>query len=170
MQDRLVSDVTPEQATFKSVLLPIALDDNKMAIESHIIGFYQAVSTDKALRDASTEAEKLLDDFSIESSMREDVFGLVDAVLQKKETLDAESQRLLEKEHKSHEAQYLQRKATGESELVGAPAAGHSPPEDSLRRRSSQESLGSQRGVDDQDGPAKWVERAMSERQQPVRQ
>lgn len=76
----------------------------------------------------------------------------------------------LEKEHKSHEAQYLQRKATGESELVGAPAAGHSPPEDSLRRRSSQESLGSQRGVDDQDGPAKWVERAMSERQQPVRQ
>ncbi|KAL5438554.1 hypothetical protein PMIN05_005758 [Paraphaeosphaeria minitans] len=73
-----------------------------MAIESHIIGFYQAVSTDKALRDASTEAEKLLDDFSIESSMRDDVFKLIDAVLKKKESLDPESQRLLEKDHKSY--------------------------------------------------------------------
>ncbi|KAF1980217.1 zincin [Bimuria novae-zelandiae CBS 107.79] len=102
VQDALVKDVTPEQANFKNVLLPVAHDDNEMAIESHIIGFYQAVSMDKALRDASTEAEKLLDDFSIESSMREDVFRLVDAVLQKKESLDAESQRLLEKDHKSY--------------------------------------------------------------------
>ncbi|KAL1592364.1 metalloendopeptidase [Paraconiothyrium brasiliense] len=102
IQDGLVKDVTTASANFKNVLLPVALDDNKMAIESHIIGFYQAVSTDKALRDASTEAERLLDDFSIESSMREDVFKLVDAVLQKKESLDAESQRLLEKDHKSY--------------------------------------------------------------------
>ncbi|KAL5388130.1 hypothetical protein DPSP01_003120 [Paraphaeosphaeria sporulosa] len=102
IQDAIVKDVTAASANFKNVLLPVALDDNKMAIESHIIGFYQAVSTDKALRDASTEAEKLLDDFSIESSMREDVFKLVDAVLKKKESLDAESQRLLEKDHKSY--------------------------------------------------------------------
>jgi metallopeptidase MepB len=102
IQDGLVKDVTIDRAVFKNVLLPVALDDNKMAIESHIIGFYQAVSTDKALRDASTDAEKLLDDFSIESSMREDVFKLVDAVLQKKESLDPESQRLLEKDHKSY--------------------------------------------------------------------
>jgi metallopeptidase MepB len=73
-----------------------------MAIEAHIISFYQAVSTDQKLRDASTEAEKLLDDFSIESGMREDVFALVDAVLEKKETLQPESQRLLEKDHKSY--------------------------------------------------------------------
>ncbi|KAF2442931.1 zincin [Karstenula rhodostoma CBS 690.94] len=102
IQDGIVKDVSPESANFKNVLLPVALDDNKMAIESHIIGFYQAVSTDKALRDASTEAEKLLDDFSIESSMREDVFKLIDAVLKKNESLDAESQRLLEKDHKSY--------------------------------------------------------------------
>ena len=102
IQDALVKDVTPADASFRNVLLPVALDDNKMAIESHIIGFYQAVSTDKTLRDASTDAEKLLDDFSIESSMREDIFKLVDAVLQKKESLDPESQRLLEKDHKSY--------------------------------------------------------------------
>lgn len=102
IQDAIVKGVSPASANFSNVLLPVALDDNKMAIESHIIGFYQAVSTDKALRDASTEAEKLLDDFSIESSMREDVFQLVDAVLKKKEALDPESRRLLEKDHKSY--------------------------------------------------------------------
>lgn len=94
--------VTPESASFANVVLPMAHDDNKMAIESHIIGFYQAVSTDKKLRDASTEAEKLLDDFGIESSMREDVFNLVDAAFKKNEIIDPESKRLLEKDYKGY--------------------------------------------------------------------
>ncbi|KAF4552950.1 Peptidase family M3-like protein 1 [Elsinoe fawcettii] len=102
VQDDATAKYKPSDATFKEVLLPMALDDNKMAIESHIIGFYQAVSTDPKLRDASTEAEKLLDDFSIESSMREDVFQLLQGVLDKKEKLDSESQRLLEKSHKGY--------------------------------------------------------------------
>ncbi|KAF2113429.1 thimet oligopeptidase [Lophiotrema nucula] len=102
VQDSIVKNISPEKASFKDVLLPSAHDDNKMAIEAHIIGFYQAVSTDSKLRDASTEAEKLLDDFGIESGMREDVFKLIDAVLQRKEELDPESQRLLEKDHKSY--------------------------------------------------------------------
>ncbi|KAF1960807.1 zincin [Byssothecium circinans] len=102
VQDSIVRDITADKATFENAILPVARDDNKMAIESHIIGFYQAVSTDKALRDASTEAEKLLDDFGIESSMREDIFTLVDAVLKKKEELEPESKRLLEKDHKSY--------------------------------------------------------------------
>lgn len=97
-----MKEVTPETATLENVLLPVAYDDNRMAIESHIIGFYQAVSTDQKLRDASTESEKLLDDFSIESSMREDIFNLVEAVSQKHVKLDPESQRLLEKDHKSY--------------------------------------------------------------------
>ncbi|PVH91384.1 metallopeptidase MepB [Periconia macrospinosa] len=101
VQDAIARDITPESATFENTILPTARDDNKMATESHIIGFYQAVSTDKALRDASTEAEKLLDDFGIESSMREDIFKLADAVFKKNETLDPESRRLLERDHKS---------------------------------------------------------------------
>ncbi|KAF2489515.1 zincin [Lophium mytilinum] len=102
VQDGIVRDVTPETATFANVTLPMARDDNKMAIESHIIGFYQAVSTDQKLRDASTEAERLLDDFGIESSMREDVYKLVDAAFKASEALDPESKRLLEKDHKSY--------------------------------------------------------------------
>ncbi|KAI5366057.1 putative peptidase M3A/M3B catalytic domain, neurolysin/Thimet oligopeptidase, domain 2 [Septoria linicola] len=105
LQDQVVKDITPETASFSNVELPFARDDNNMALEAHIIGFYQAVSTDAKLRDASTEAEKLMDDFSIESSMREDIFKLVDAAFKRQkddQSLDAESRRLLEKDHKGY--------------------------------------------------------------------
>ncbi|KAI9750644.1 MAG: hypothetical protein M1815_001679 [Lichina confinis] len=102
LQDKLVSDVSPEKASFDNVLLPLAYDENESSIESHIICFYQAVSADQPLRDASTQAENLFNDFGIESSMREDVFRLVGAALDKKEDLDPESRRLLEKMHKDY--------------------------------------------------------------------
>ncbi|TKA63376.1 hypothetical protein B0A55_11424, partial [Friedmanniomyces simplex] len=105
LQDRIVKDVSSEKAEFKSVLQPFAQDDNHMSLETHIIGFYQAVSTDAKLRDASTEAEKKMDDFAIEASMREDIFKLVDSVFKKQkddQKLDSESRRLLEKDHKGY--------------------------------------------------------------------
>lgn len=71
--DSMVKDVSTHKANFKNTELRMALDDNEMTLEYHIISFYQAVSTDKALRDASTEAEKEFEDFAIEASMREDV-------------------------------------------------------------------------------------------------
>ncbi|GAM37137.1 Prd1 homolog [Talaromyces pinophilus] len=101
-QDDVANGVKPEDATFANALLPLAHDENAMTLEAHIIGFYQAVSTDQKLRDASSEAEKLLDDFGIETAMREDLFKLVDAALKKNEELDPESRRLLEKEHKDY--------------------------------------------------------------------
>ena len=95
-----MAEVKAGDASFKSVVLPIAQDDDNASLESHILGFYQAVSPEKALRDASTEADKLLDDFAIEMNMREDVYKLVDAVFGKREMLEPESQRLLEKQRK----------------------------------------------------------------------
>ncbi|KAJ5216583.1 uncharacterized protein N7498_002990, partial [Penicillium cinerascens] len=100
IQDKVVAEIKPEAATFANVLRPLAQDENVMALEAHILGFYQAVSTDQKLRDASSKAEELMDEFFIESAMREDVYKLVDAALNKKESIDPESQRLLEKEHK----------------------------------------------------------------------
>ena len=76
----------------------MAQDDNRVALQSHIIGFYQYISPDEGLRNASTDAEKMFDDWGIEASMREDIFQLVDAVFQRDETLDPESRRLLEKD------------------------------------------------------------------------
>ena len=102
VEDRIVAEVKPEDASFENAMLPIASDENQGALENHIIGFYQSVSTNQELRDASTKAEEMMDDFSIESSMREDVYKLVEAALKKGEKLDPESQRLLEKTHKDY--------------------------------------------------------------------
>ncbi len=102
--DKITTEVKPEEATFENVLAPIADDENLGALESRIIGFYQAVSSDAALRDASSKAEEKMDEFNIEVGMREDVFKLVDAIHKggKGEALDGESKRLLEKEWKGY--------------------------------------------------------------------
>ncbi|KAK3678268.1 metalloendopeptidase [Recurvomyces mirabilis] len=105
LQDRIVKDVKPEEASFDNVILPFARDDDQMSLETHIIGFYSAVSTDSKLRDASVAAEKQMDEFAIDSVMREDVFKLVDAVYKKQKDdkdLEAENRRLLEKDHKGY--------------------------------------------------------------------
>lgn len=102
VQDKIVASVKPDDASFDNVMRPIAVDENTVALQSHILCFYQAVSANQDLRNISTEAEKLFDDFSIESSMRDDVYKLVEAALRKSEKLEPESQRLLEKEHKSY--------------------------------------------------------------------
>lgn len=100
VQDGIVADVSPQNASFASVMKPLAHDENVMSLESNILCFYSAMSTEQKLRDASSKAEEMMDEFFIESSMREDVFQLVGAVLQKNEQLDPESRRLLEKEHR----------------------------------------------------------------------
>jgi metallopeptidase MepB len=102
MLDKIAKDVTPQSATFANVVLPMAEDENTAGLEARIIGFYQAVSTNQELRDASSKAEEIMDEFNIEASMREDMFKLVDAAYQKGEDLDPESKRLLEKERKSY--------------------------------------------------------------------
>ena len=101
-QDELVAAIKPSDATFQNSVLPGTRDEDQLGLEVNILGFYQAVSSSAELRDASTEADRLLNDFSIESSMREDVYKLHDAVLKKGEKLDPESQRLLEKSYKNY--------------------------------------------------------------------
>ncbi|KAK4188731.1 Saccharolysin [Podospora australis] len=126
--DKLVADIKPAEdpsaATFESVIRPQMIDENNSALSNRLLGFYQYVSSNEALRDGSTEAEKILDEFGIECSMREDVFRLVDAVYKNtglaesaekdKDRLiteslaknaglqNVESARLLERERKSY--------------------------------------------------------------------
>lgn len=103
--DKVVADVSPDQATFKNVMAPIVKDENLSALQSRILGFYQYVAADADLRTASTEADKIMDDFGIECAMREDVFKLVDAAYSRRDNepdLDPESLRLLEKDRKNY--------------------------------------------------------------------
>ncbi|KAJ5577512.1 uncharacterized protein N7459_006476 [Penicillium hispanicum] len=141
VQDKVVAAVKPETATFVNVLRPLAQDENVMALEAHILGFYQAVSTDQKLRDASSKAEELMDEFFIESVMREDVYKLVDAVLNKNEELDPESRRLLEKEHKSFVRNGL-----------GLPAGPQRARFKEIKKRLSQLSIEFQKNLNEENG------------------
>lgn len=154
LQDKIVADVKPENAAFNDVLSPLAHDENTMALETHIIGFYQSVSTSQDLRNSSTEAEKLLDDFSIESSMRDDVFKLVDAALKEAEQgntkLEPESQRLLEKEHKSYIRNGL-----------GLPAGPKRDRFKEIKKRLSQLSIVFQKNLNEENGGLWFTEKEL---------
>ncbi|KAJ6096903.1 hypothetical protein N7486_007649 [Penicillium sp. IBT 16267x] len=141
IQDKLVADIKPDDATFANVLRPLAQDENVMALESHILGFYQAVSTDQKLRDASSKAEELMDEFFIEAVMREDVFKLVDAALNKNEDLDPESRRLLEKAHKDFVRNGL-----------GLPAGPQRARFKEIKKRLSQLSIEFQKNLNEENG------------------
>ncbi|KAJ6177440.1 Metallopeptidase MepB, partial [Penicillium canescens] len=103
-KDELVAHVPLEGATFANVLVPLANDENLLAFEFEILKFYQSVSTDPELRDASGEAEKLFNEFVFETETREDLYNLVKSVFHKSniDELDPESRRLLEKKYKDY--------------------------------------------------------------------
>ncbi|KAI1857644.1 hypothetical protein JX265_011059 [Neoarthrinium moseri] len=104
--DKIVADVSVEKASFASVLKPMTEDEDQSGLSGRILGFYQYVSSNADLRNASTEAETIMDEFGIECNMREDVFQLVDAVAKRQKEqepdLDPESLRLLDKERKNY--------------------------------------------------------------------
>lgn len=106
--DKIVENVTVDNANFANTVKIMAEEEDLAGLETRIIGFYQAVSTNSELRDASSKAEEIMEDFSIEAGMREDIFGIVNAAYEKEmkkpsnEALDTESMRLLEKERKSY--------------------------------------------------------------------
>jgi len=101
VQRQVVESVQPANATFANTLLPLVQDENERKKEAHTLQFYQHVSSDEELRAASSKVEGLLNDFAIETAMREDLYELIHAVVEKKETLDLESKQLLEREHKN---------------------------------------------------------------------
>lgn len=96
--------VPESDATFDNILLPQARDDDEFGLEANVLSFYRSVSTDAKLRDASTEAGQMMDEFVIEAGMREDIFVRTrkvyeDVIQNKRDGLDPESTRLLEKEY-----------------------------------------------------------------------
>ncbi|RKF79802.1 Saccharolysin [Golovinomyces cichoracearum] len=105
--DKIVADVSPENANFTNTVKVMAEADDLVSLRTRIISFYQAVSTDSKLRDASSKAEGIMDEFGIEAAMREDVFKLVDAAYkaskanESNEILNPESLRLLDKERRN---------------------------------------------------------------------
>ncbi|KAJ3515380.1 hypothetical protein NLJ89_g1791 [Agrocybe chaxingu] len=98
-----VGALDAKDCNFESVFVALANADTHFDSVTEPLAFYQNVSPEKALRDASNDAESLVRDFGVESSMRLDVFtAKVAAEKNIKESgqwnkLSPEQQRLIEK-------------------------------------------------------------------------
>ncbi|KAK5999972.1 hypothetical protein QM012_005060 [Aureobasidium pullulans] len=101
VQETILATVKPETATFSNVILPLARNQNSVSCQLPILSFYEAVSADESLQDASTEAKKLYANFEIENNTHEAMFELINAVVEKNEKLEPEDKRLLERYHRS---------------------------------------------------------------------
>lgn len=86
--------------TVENVLIPTVNHENEGYFQENLVTFYQYVSTDKEVRDASTKAEQLLDEHSIEQNARVDLFRVYNKLWESiKDTndTDAETLKFLEK-------------------------------------------------------------------------
>ncbi|KJZ77939.1 hypothetical protein HIM_02576 [Hirsutella minnesotensis 3608] len=92
--DKVVASVQPDKASFADVLEPILVDDNLSSAPKRILTFYHHVSANESLREASNKAEQMMDDFNIETKMREDIFKLVDAAYASRDSQGLETERL----------------------------------------------------------------------------
>ncbi|KAF5369475.1 hypothetical protein D9758_002530 [Tetrapyrgos nigripes] len=102
LQDSIAA-LPKEHLDFKSVFLTLADADTQFDVSSELLAFYQNVSSDKELRDASNDSESMVRAYGVESSMRTDIFeAKVSAEKNMKETgewdkLNAEEKRLVDK-------------------------------------------------------------------------
>ena len=99
LQDEIVANIRPEDATFNNVLLPLAKDENDTIAVKKLFKFFSSTSTSEELRNASNASEALVGEFDSQTLMREDLFQLIDAVHRRQEKLDAESQLYLDQWH-----------------------------------------------------------------------
>jgi len=86
-----LAKISPEDASFANVILPILQDENALS-ESNYLGWYNACSPSKELRDASTEVDRIFREYKVGRFTRQDIFQLVRVVSDRRETLDEEDQ------------------------------------------------------------------------------
>lgn len=98
VQNSIGSKITCQTATFVNTLLPIAHEESHRLYQRHKLEFYQHVSTNEKVRDASREAQKMFSNLDTELAMRKDIYVLVNAVRERGEALDVESRRFLDRQ------------------------------------------------------------------------
>ncbi|XP_059922756.1 thimet oligopeptidase isoform X1 [Gadus macrocephalus] len=88
-----------DAVTRGNTLKALADVEVEYTVQRNMLDFPQHVSSCKAVRSSSTEADKKLSEFDVEMSMREDVYLRIVALEQKleAEALDPESRRFLER-------------------------------------------------------------------------
>lgn len=83
--------------TFSAVVKPYAALENQISTASNVLSYYQYVSADADIRQASEQSSDLMSAFDIERSRRPDVYKQIKAVHEAKEDLSDIDKRFLDK-------------------------------------------------------------------------
>lgn len=78
--DAVACDNDTTTATFETVVQPIVVDGNIRSETQQLLKFYASTYPSEALRDASKEARKILDDGQLEMDMRSDMYKLLNSI------------------------------------------------------------------------------------------
>ena len=100
--DRIIRNVTPASACFDNVILPLAHSDNALVCYRRLNDIYDLLSPIEDVQNASREVDGMIQAFTIETALRDDLFDLIEVVVQKDEQLDTESQNLLQAFYRDH--------------------------------------------------------------------
>ncbi|KAG8182942.1 hypothetical protein JTE90_010571 [Oedothorax gibbosus] len=92
-----VAAVPDNEVSYKTILKTLIDAENKYTSKRFPLATMKHFVTDSALRDASTEADKILQAFDVELSMRRDVFQKLTVLEKKNEDLQPEEERLLKR-------------------------------------------------------------------------
>ncbi|KAL7751243.1 metalloendopeptidase [Sorochytrium milnesiophthora] len=115
--DRITS-IEHADCTWDSVIVPMAQLENWSIGAEAGCTFMMEVHPDKAVRDASAEASKKLEEFGIEMGMREDLYLAVRAASEKlPSTLNSEDKRLVSHMLRDYERKGLALPADGREQL-----------------------------------------------------
>lgn len=99
--DEIVLQVTPDSATIKNVVIPIALHDNEARNRSRHLRFVASTCPTQETRQASRDAANMLNEAEVDCYLRQDMFDLVDAVVARTQETDVDPEiyRFLTKFH-----------------------------------------------------------------------
>lgn len=95
--DQVASITKDKDHTWENSIKPISDFEPIFDVSCSNFTFPAHTSTDKEIRDASTDAQKAISSFAIEQSMREDVYQSIMEYTKKKEKLELQDQRFLDR-------------------------------------------------------------------------
>ncbi|CEP18296.1 hypothetical protein [Parasitella parasitica] len=94
-----VASLKPEEQTYENIVIRLTKFENELSGKAQLVSSLSQISPDAAVREASVAAETKYDQFSIDQSMRHDIYSVITSYISKTDldSLEAEDARLLRK-------------------------------------------------------------------------
>lgn len=104
--ENVIVNVSLDQTSIENIILPVAYHENEQRAVYDLVYLYATTHPSRDIRDAAREGKRLADEAEVDRYNRDDMFALVDAVLERTEesSVDPETYRYLIKHH----AQFLE--------------------------------------------------------------